>query len=193
MRRFSMLTWVLAVTVLLASTPAHAGKLVELGLGGGMSVPVGDTGDAFDSGFHVRGFVHAKPPMLPFGLRGALGYQRFDMASLPVSQTGKAEMLSGLANVTLELIPFGPVRPYVTAGLGAFHVKGEVDSMSTQTKISETKFGIDAGAGVKLRLGAIKAFAEARFENAFTDQGINPALNDPKSIKVVPVTFGLVF
>ena len=40
-----------------AQIPGPAGKMVQFGLGGGVSVPVGDAQDALKEGFHVRGFM----------------------------------------------------------------------------------------------------------------------------------------
>ena len=129
---------------------------------------------------------------MPLRFRAALGYEKFDIEDIVPGQEGDGKILSGIGNVMVTF-PLGPARPYVTAGLGAFHVKRRVEGSGTTTRSSETKFGIDAGAGVEFRIGVLKGFVEGRVENAFTDDGFNPALAGGGSTTIVPVTFGLIF
>jgi hypothetical protein len=181
----------------LSAPPAHALGPLSIGFGGGVTVPMGDAKDALKEGFHVRGILDAKLPVLPFGLRGALGFEKFsmqDLAAVSAAYTdGKSEVLSGLGGVTFSLLSVGPVRPYITASVGAFHFKSEVDSLGTEIKVKQTSFGIDAGVGAKFGLGPAKGFVEARIENAFTDQGWNPVFAAKEKSLLVPVTFGLTF
>jgi opacity protein-like surface antigen len=167
-------------------------KMIQLGIGGGVSVPVGDAGDALKNGFHLRGIVKLKPPALPVGIRAALGYQKFDLDQAPVGTDATGNILSGLGGLSLGF-PAGPLRPYITASLGAFRVESKIDSSGTETSAHETKFGIDAGVGVEFKLSKIKGFVEARLENVYTDQGLDPSLLDKNSTRIVPVTFGLMF
>jgi hypothetical protein len=83
-----LVTGVLFASTAAAQIPGPAGKMVQFGLGGGMSVPVGDAENALKEGFHLRGIVKVKPPVFPLALRGALGYQKFDMNSLPLGSDG---------------------------------------------------------------------------------------------------------
>jgi opacity protein-like surface antigen len=177
-----------------AQIPGPAGKMVQFGLGGGVSVPVGNAQDALKEGFHVRGFMKVHPPALPFSLRGALGYQKFglDASQLPVGTEGSGNILSGLGGISLGK-SVGPLRPYVTASLGAFRVESKVDQNGNETSEHETKFGIDAGMGLEFKLMSLKGFMEARLENVYTDQGFNSSLLQSTSTQVVPVTFGLMF
>src|SRR5262245_30648431 len=112
----------LAFALVLTLSHSHAmaqispGKLVTIGLGGGVSVPIGDAGDALKNGYHLRGFVKVKPPVLPLGFRGALGYQKLDLDQLatgiPASANpeGSTNILSGLGGVTLGM-SMGPIHP----------------------------------------------------------------------------------
>src|SRR5688500_18710969 len=144
-----------------AGTAVALESPVHFGLGGGMSVPVGDAGDALKEGFHVRGILSVKPPVLPFGIRGVLGYQKLNLDDTMPGVEGTGKILSGLANLTFGASA-GPLRPYVTAGLGAFSVKSELESGSGTTSKTETKFGIDAGVGLEIKLSSLKGFIEAR-------------------------------
>ncbi|MFN2399031.1 MAG: hypothetical protein ABR543_10405 [Gemmatimonadaceae bacterium] len=146
-------------------------RMVRVGFGGGVSVPVSDAKDALKNGINGQGYL---PFRLPGGLpafRVNVSYQKFDFkeAVLLPGQTGD--------------------RPYITAGLGAFNVRNAIETASTTSKVSDTKFGIDGGAGFALKLGRIDGFIEARIQNVYTDEGII----DTKGVQFVPVTFGLVF
>jgi len=196
MKRLGLAALAIVAAVTLFDAPAHAAGPLSLGLGGGFTMPVGDSKDALKNGFHLRGIAEAHLPMIPMGLRAALGYQKLDLKDLAAAagySNGQSSIVSGLAGFTFSLISVGPVRPYVTASLGAFHVKGEVDSSSTTITKSQTKFGIDGGVGVKLGMGGLKGFAEARVENLYTDQGWNPAVSNLKTARFIPITFGIQF
>ena len=184
-RRFVMCVVALTLTVLAAATASAVERPFKIGLGGGVSVPVSDAKSAFDNGFHGKAMFQWKMPVLPFAIGASLGYEKFDLKALAPGVAGTSRILSALGNVNYEF-PVGPVKPYVTAGLGAFNLDTSVDGVSGG---SQTKFGIDGGLGVKFSLGSISAFAEGRIENIFTDQGVNQSVNT----QVIPVTFGVFF
>lgn len=171
---------------------SETGKMLQLGIGGGISLPVSDAKDALKNGYHIRGILEVKPPMFPVGLRGALGYQKFDLAHAPAGTTGSGNILSGLGGITIGMW-LGPLRPYVTAGLGAFRVEQKVDSTGTEGSTTQTKFGIDGGAGVQFKLASLRGFIEGRVENVYTDQGFDTSIFRKNSTRIIPVTFGLMF
>ena len=93
-----------------------------------------------------------------------------------------------MAGLSLDLIQSGPIRPYVTAGIGAFRVSSDFEGGGSAADASSTEFGIDGGAGVAIRIGRLEGFVEAR-QNVYTEAG----LTDASSIRSVPVTFGILF
>jgi hypothetical protein len=102
------------------------------------------------------------------------------------------EILGGLANVT---IPFnmGPISPYVTAGLAGFNIKTKLgDAFPGAEDESDTKFAVNGGAGLSMRLMGVSAFIEAKINNVYTDKRLisNKELKD---LQFIPVTFGFVF
>ncbi|HET7552148.1 MAG TPA: outer membrane beta-barrel protein [Gemmatimonadaceae bacterium] len=185
----------LALTAVATGANAQQHK-IRVGFGGGMSVPVSDAGDAFKSGFNGKGFLLVNLGGLP-SLRIDLGYQKFDYKQEFQNPLGSdatdatSQILSGVAGLHIDLIRVGPVRPYLLAGLGAFNVRSSLDSLGNDTgTVSQTKFGIDGGAGVAFTLGKrLDAFVEAKVQNIYTDQGVI----DTKSIRVIPITFGIMF
>ncbi len=175
-----------------AQLPGASGKMIQIGVGGGASVPVGHAENALKEGFNVRGFVKVKPPVLPVGIRGALGYQKFSLDQVPAGTDGTGNILSGLGGITLGK-SVGPIRPYITASIGAFRIERKLDANGVETKAHETKFGIDGGAGLEFKLMSLNGFVEARLENVYTNEGFDPSLTDKSSTRIVPVTFGLMF
>jgi hypothetical protein len=177
-------------TTCLAQFTDPGTRLIRVGVSGGMSVPVNDAKEAFENGFAAQGFVIVRLPAGLPALRASVGLQKMDFKDAEVGGGPSTDLdasstiLSGLASIQLNLM-HGPVRPYLLAGLGAFHVKTDVEDESE----SEVKFGIDGGAGLALRLGRIDAFVEARIQNIYTDEGTA----DFKNIQVIPLSFGLVF
>lgn len=166
-------------------------RMVRVGFGGGVSVPVSDAKDALKNGFNGQGYLLFR---LPGGLpafRVNLSYQKFDFKDIVLQpgQSGDSQVLGGTGGFSLSLLRSGPVRPYIAAGLGAFNVRNTIETASVSSKASATKFGIDGGAGLALKLGRIDGFIEARIQNVYTDEGVI----DKKSVQFVPVTFGLVF
>jgi len=76
-------------------------------------------------------------------------------------------------------LPVPGVSPYVIGGAGLYMLGSDLDGAS-----NENHMGWNAGAGVNLPLGFLKAFVEARYNNISTDAG---------SMKFVPVTLGIMF
>ena len=198
------------------SDPAQ--RPIRVGIGGGVSLPVGDFkngGDAaaikrdFKEGVAGQGYVEFRAPGTPLGFRAAVSYNRFGAGNVQFTRTGTggtttttaatngySQILGGLANLTLQL-PTGPIRPYVLAGVGAFNLKNTANvavttagGVTTAPEQSTTDFGINGGAGLLLKLGGIEAFAEARMANVYTKADKFANL---KTVQYVPITFGLSF
>ena len=185
----------IAVLVVLASSPLAASaqvglahRFVTVGVGGGMSVPVSDAGDAFKNGYNLQAFARLNVPKLPVIPRFDLDFSKFDLDDAQMGVPGTGQILAGLANLQISVLPLGPVRPYVIAGLGAYNLKTETEGV-TPTSVTDTHFGINGGAGVTLHLGMINGYIEGRIDNVFTEKGVI----DTKQVQVVPVTLGLTF
>jgi opacity protein-like surface antigen len=200
MRRLSFAFLAVPVLALAGLAPAASAGTspLNLGFGGGITMPTNGTGDVLKNGFHLRGLAEFHIPELPFALRGALGYQKMNvqdaLQAATATTNGESQILSGLAGVTFPLMSSGPVRPYITASLGAFNIKGEAnDSTGVSVSNSKTHFGIDGGAGLKFAMGPTHGFVEARLENVYTEAGWNPTASSLKNARFIPVTFGFSF
>jgi len=184
----AMLMILLASSSLASASPI---KPITIGFGGGVSVPVSDAKDAFKSGWHGTGIVKFSLPGIPVDLSGALAYHRFKLDQSAVGFAGNGRILSGLGNATFNLPVPGPIKPYITAGLGAFNIKADPDSTGAPASSSTTKFGIDGGAGVSFSLFGAHGFIEGKIENIYTDQGLNKAVVSDFKTRIIPVTFGI--
>ena len=196
MRRVRVASFAAVVVALvLASWPAAASAFVpkpfQIGFGGGVSVPVSDAKNALKTGWHGTGILRLNMPGLPFDLRGAFSYSHFKLDPASTGYEGTGRMLSGLGNVTYKL-PFpGPLKPYITAGLGAFNLKADPDSSGAPSPASKTRFGIDGGVGVQFGLMGVHGFVEGKLQNIYTDQGFNSAVTKDINTQIIPVTFGI--
>jgi opacity protein-like surface antigen len=171
---------------------------ISIAVGGGISVPTGDYRDALKNGFNGQGSIIFNLAGLPLALRADLNYNRFDVKQEAIDVPGAPtlddvtqQVLGGLANIT---IPFnlGPVAPYITAGLGAFNVKTNFGDGYSGDSESETKFAINGGAGLSIRLFGASAFIEARLNNVYTERGAITT-QELKDLQFIPVTFGFLF
>ena len=164
-------------------------RTIRVGFGGGVSVPRSDYRDALKNGVNGEAFLLVDPPG-PFPpLRFNLSYQKFDFKdALAAGTSGDSQIFGGTGGFSVDLIR-GPVRPYITAGVGAFNVQTSFEGSAGSGDFSSTKFGIDGGAGLAVQIGRIDAFLEARLQNVYTERGFV----DQKTIQVIPITFGIVF
>jgi hypothetical protein len=178
-----------ALALSLAVSTAAAQRrqsILSIGFGGGTIVPVGKAQDDFKSGVTGQGFLLVRLGPLP-ALRFNLSFQRFDYKDVLGLPSSHANVVAGTGGLQISLLP-GPVRPYVTAGLGAFSVSSVVDS-ANHTSTSKVHFGVDGGAGIAVSIGRVSAFTEGRVQNVWTND--TGAINR-KSITQVPVTFGIL-
>jgi opacity protein-like surface antigen len=184
-RRFVVVVVALSLALLYSATANAMERPFQIGFGGGVSVPVSDYKTAFDNGFHGKAMFRWKVPALPLSLGTSLGYEKFDLRSALPGVTGSQSILSALGNASYHF-PVGPIKPYVTAGLGAYNIKSSATGFPDA---STTKFGIDGGLGIEFKLGGFSAFAEGKIENIYTEKGLTQSFNT----QVIPVTFGILF
>jgi hypothetical protein len=173
----------------LGEMPAGIGgqRLLRVGFSGGMTVPVGASEEAWNTGYHGQAFLLISTGILP-PIRLNLGYEKFDFKEQVLGAlSGQSSVMSGVAGLQMRLFGIGPLTPYVTAGLGAFRVDESFEGGSDPA--AAIHFGIDGGAGLQLRLGRLDAFVEGKVQNVYTDAGVI----DTSTIRYVPVSFGIMF
>ena len=191
------MTLMLPLLLLLASaafgSPVPMFHPVELGIGGGASVPASDAKDALKSGWHASGIVRLNLPMMPFGLQGNFSYHHFTLDQQNVGFAGTGRILAGTADARFGLPIPGPIKPYLLAGVGTYNIKADPDQAGATASKSSTKFGINGGGGVTIHFPGlpVNAFVEGKIENIYTDQGLNSAVTQDFKTQIIPVTFGI--
>ena len=172
----------LSLAALPALASAQAAKPLSFGVSGGLSLPTGDFGDAYHSGFNVSGHVYYVPATMPnLSLRGDVTYDRFggkDDVFNRDNATFRSLGFIGNAMYALGMGGEGSVRPYVIAGLGFYN--GDTDLGETDETDSSTDFGFNAGAGINFALSGFQTFAEVRYHRV-------------DETGWLPVTFGIRF
>jgi Outer membrane protein beta-barrel domain len=187
---------VLGVMALLASSALYAtsaqaqteGTGVEFGLGGGVSIPTGDFDDAAKLGWHGQAAVSFIPQSLPVGFQLDGNFSRFSAEDATSGGLDiKYQLIYGTGNVVYKFksSPDSKFRPYIIGGVGVynFDLKGS-DADLVPGDNSQTKFGINAGAGFDIKAQSVGFFVEGRFHDVFTD-GPN--------LKFIPITVGVRF
>ena len=147
---------------------------MSFGIAAGASIPTGDLGEGFATGFHGMATLGFTPPALPFGVRIDGMYNSMD-ASGNVDATAKVLAFSGNAVLSMG----GMIAaPYVIGGLGFYNTDLDIAGLE-----SSTDFGINVGVGARFSLSGFGTFAEIRFHNIFADD----------SMTFIPLTFGIMF
>lgn len=161
----------LAVAVFGASASAQKQADASSGwapyVGGGLSVPLGNLGNAVGIGVHVLGGAeyHFAPE---FGIRPEAQFHIFTGKNGGSSGTSIGLGASGVFHISNE----GGFRPYALANLGLF--------ISSGGGFSSNDIGVGLGFGGDLKCGSRTCFAEFRYVSV-------------NSASFLPLTFGMRF
>ena len=195
-----------------AQAASDAPPAIAVGIIGGATFPVGDYGKAASTGYNIGGFVDFGRRLGPLGIRADVLYHGFgdqDIVQTAGSGTtidfsNKFSMVTGTLNGVFGIpIEDSPVRPYLTAGVGAYYIKNSPKCNTGSTTCSSssfndsqntTKFGVNGGAGIEFGLGGAAAFLETRFHNVFQgtpDLSCTRASCNRLALQIVPVQLGV--
>ena len=158
---------------------------VRFGITGGAAIPVGNLSDFVKSGWTAGALLDIGLPLVPVGFRIDGTWTQFSDKDLPGGGTGKERIIAGTADLVYALNSLAMTKFYLIGGIGVYNVKAErTDLILGSGTATDTKFGINAGAGVRVQLTGFSTFVEARWHDVFT-QGSDP--------KMVPITVGITF
>jgi hypothetical protein len=160
MRRLFVMAAALAA---LAALPQDASAQVRFGVGGGPVFPLGDFGDAVNTGLHGGLALELGLPIIPVGVRADLMLQRFG----GVGDIGDMTEVFGTINGRFGLLPLPLVSAYLTAGGGLYSSTWDPTPGVDSERV--TDFGINAGVGGSVNLLVIRPFVEARFHRVLGD------------------------
>jgi outer membrane protein with beta-barrel domain len=151
---------VLATGMILLVPAVSAQTPVQFGLGAGLSIPTGGTSDGLKTGWHGTALVQFKPASSPVGFQvdGAYNQLGFDGGG------GKDQIINGTANVVYNFAVSSdsPIQPYLIGGGGIYNIKAKPD---VGVSASDTKFGLNLGAGFNFQASGVGLFVEGRFHD----------------------------
>jgi len=177
-----MRTFVRAGVILTLSASAAAAQ--GIGLGVGTLVPQGDLADGAKTGFTgiasfefgSRVAFRAEALWANSDLKGRI---ITDGSGVPLpaeaEASGDVKYIGGLGTVVMHF-GNGVLRPYILGGAGYYNrsgsqrardAAGEFDELS----LKESDFGLHFGAGLKVSLGGLQLFGEARYHRVNSDDG----------------------
>lgn len=174
----------LMVTALTAlAMPANAQRRASVGVAAGATVPMGDLGDATSTGYHVLGTI---------GISGTasspVGFRIDGMYNSLSGKNSGPDLNMWTVNGNLVFaFPGGmAATPYLIGGAGWYNLKTDEDGAE-----STNNFGLNGGIGARFALSGFSTFAEVRFHNVFGEK--NEATDKRPSLRVIPLTFGIMF
>lgn len=180
----------LAVAGAAGAQELGATRAVTFGIAGGATVPLGDAGDIYETGYNLMGSLALQPAALPVGLRLDVAYHNLGgktiVDDLFEEEFNDLKIISGTANAVLTVSNSGGVKPYVIGGVGLYNLNDDVGD-------SPTKFGLNGGAGIEFGLSGFNTFLEARYHSVFLDDGEGFGANGGGNLNLVPIVFGFRF
>ena len=170
---------VVVVGLILSGSTLSAQTPVEFGVGAGISIPSGSTSNGLKTGWHGTALVQFKPPASPVGFQVDASYTHLGLDG----GGGKYQVISGTANAvyTFSVAPETQFRPYLIGGGGLYNLKLKPD---VGVSSSDTKFGINVGAGFNFKTSGVGLFVEGRFHDVF--------VSGP-DFHYIPITVGVRF
>jgi opacity protein-like surface antigen len=185
-----------AAAMLLASHAPLAAQMLtspfRFGITGGATLPVGNLSDRSNTGWNAGALLDVGLPLVPIGFRLDVTWQQLDTkrfavgaAELPSGGEIKNRFIAGTFNALYTFNSMAPTKFYLIGGVGGYNWREEVAPLALPSAThSETKFGINAGAGFRFQLTGFSTFIEARWHDVFT--------TGPSS-QFFPINVGITF
>jgi len=183
MKRIAYIVLVVGTILALGTTVAQA--QVSLGVGGGVSIPLGDFGDAAKTGWNGLASIGYDMPS-GLGVRGDFYYGQHSFeGSVPSGVSAKWKLAGGLGNVLYSFGGAATAHPYIIGSIGFMDLKATASAGGASASASETKVTFGGGAGVKFKAGSrASVFVEGRYLTINTS-GSNA--------NFIPITLGVSF
>lgn len=189
MKRISFAIAAMAAILFSASTSsAQSNKAVSIGISGGATIPVGDLGDLYTTGYNGTASLMFRSIGSPLGLRVDGTYNRMSVRDDVIGLDGiESISIAGVNGNLVYNLPGTGITPYLIGGAGVYWPQGHGNGIDSN---SEAKLGLNGGVGASFPLSGFNTFLEARFHHVFTDtvEGANH-----NSTNFIPVTFGISF
>jgi hypothetical protein len=181
-----------AVLMATAGATTAVAQGAKFSVGGGLTLPLSDFGDIASTGWHGLAAVGFQPANLPVGFQIDGMYQRFGFEDAPDGFDANFQVIQGTANVvyTFTTAEESTFHPYLIGGGGVYNLKATGDDVPDTE--SETKFGLNAGAGFDFQAGNVGLFVEGRFHTVFNGT-IDTETLEESNANLIPITVGIRF
>jgi len=181
MKRISMAVLAVAALSVIAASSAKAQGSLRYGISGGLLMPTGNYNTLDKMGWVAgAGATYWLPGNI--GVRAELSYSQTSHDSAATGIGGNTKLIGGMASAVYALNPASaPARIILSAGLGLYNVKADLNGVSG----SSTKVGFGGGAAVAFKLGA----GSTRLIVASRYQSVSAS----PSLSFIPITVGLSF
>jgi hypothetical protein len=156
-------------------------KSVQLGVAGGVSIPVSDLSDVANTGFNGTVTLGFQPTMIPLGIRIDGAYNQWGVKSAFGGGNIRATSVTG--NLVYKM-PGATVSPYAIGGAGWYNSGASGPNTTFFGGTGQNDFGWNVGGGIAMGLSGFDTFLEARY---------NQIQMSGTSRKFVPITFGVMF
>lgn len=180
--RAGILASTVAIAILATSPDAAAAQVpIRVGLGGGITMPVGDIAKTSDSGINLVASASFDPARLPFGFEAAASYHNF----APKKGAGDNSFIMAVTGgITIPIA--GTVgEPYLMGGIGYYNTQGP----TTGATDAERDIGGYGGIGIRFRTDKMQFHVKAAFHEIFAEKN---AEGVTRSRELVPVSFTIV-
>lgn len=167
-----------ALVAVTAPLAAQSSGSWELGLGGGVTLPMGNAGDIYKTGYHGTALVGYRPADSKMWLGLDAQYHHFTQKDFGINIPGEgANSFAAFGRLNYDAAS----SVYLLGGLGLFRTENKVVISGTAVKETDSNMAIEAGAGLKF---GKNFFVEGKFINVFVKNN---------NQMFVPVTFGVRF
>jgi hypothetical protein len=150
---------------------------VRLGLGGGISMPVGDIAKTSASGINLVASVTYDPRRLPIGFEANAAYHNFS----PKGRTdGNSFIMAVTGGITIPIT--GTIgKPYLMAGVGYYNTQGPTTGVTD----AERDIGGYGGIGIRFRGQKTELDVRAAFHEIFAEKN---AAGVTRSRELIPIS-----
>lgn len=142
-----VLLGVFCIGIATAQVPLSPPLSVDLGVGGGLSLPTGKLADSSNTGYHVGGKIRLSS-FMPLSVVGSVNYNRIPIKNTDIAAT------QWMLGAGLEYpIPSVVVKPYFGADVLLNSFSSTVSGSSSYTRI-----GMGIGGGIEFGVPAFGSF-----------------------------------
>ncbi|MDH3216121.1 MAG: porin family protein [Candidatus Krumholzibacteria bacterium] len=136
----------------------------EIGVGGGLNMPMGDIGDGMNNGYNFNASVgYSFVPMFVIGAEfGIFGNGGTDEVIAALGPNGDFNMTAQQFTAMVKYVLPVAVHNFYGKGLaGAYRMSSDVESSLGNFEVSDTKFGFGLGGGFQFKgMSSAAVYAE---------------------------------